>query len=66
LALTLSGEPIKNNNSNKISMPLMKGSESAKEHMTKLRAMNKEKGKKNLYIVYIENGGLHKKQNSYL
>ncbi len=47
-------------------MPLMKGSESAKEHMTKLLAIKKEKGKKNLHIVYIENGRLHKKRNSYL
>jgi hypothetical protein len=66
LVLTLSGEPIKNNNSNKIAMPLMKGSESAKEHMTKLLVIKKEKGKKNLHIVYIENGRLHKKRNSYL
>ncbi len=47
-------------------MPLMKGSESAKEHMTKLLVIKKEKGKKNLHIVYIENGRLHKKRNSYL
>jgi hypothetical protein len=44
LALTLSGESIKNNNVNNISMPLKKGSEEAKEKMAKLRAMKKGGG----------------------